>query len=764
MSVMAYTQVQRNMVVLEIGTGTWCVYCPGAAMGADDLVAAGCSVAVVENHNGDIFANTGSNSRNSYYGITGYPTAFFDGTLNYVGGSNTASMYSNYLPLYNQRYAVLSPLTISVTGYNVGDNYFITMTINKVSAITATDLRAHLVLTESNIVYAWQGQTHLNYVNRIMVPNENGTSINFTSGNTVTLNLSFTKDPSWVTNNCELVAFVQDQGGKEILNGAKVALNNLSLPLPTNFTGTPTSGCSPMTVNYTDQSTGATNWNWSFPGGTPSTSTLQNPVVVYNTAGTFDVTLNASNPAGNQYGSMTKTAYISVNSAPVAPTTPQGNNSMCINPPNQTYTTTAVPNTTGYTWELTPSTAGVLTNNGTSCDIDWDNAFSGIAQLKVRALNACGNSPWTPFLNITISTQPGQAATPTGQTALCMNPGSVTYSTAGATNASGYTWELLPVEAGALFPAGQSVSISWSATFTGAATLKVKGVNGACEGIWSTPLDITVAPGPVAFNVTGGGVYCAIGGTGLPVSLSGSESGVNYTLWLNNAATTQVVTGNGSAITFGNQLLAGDYTIVASTTTGSCTNNMTGNATIAIDPQAPAIPGEPVGPSHVFTGAMPTSEYNTTGGQYASSYTWEITPAEAGTITGNSTIGTTTWNPAYVGPASITVQGVNSCGGGSFSTGFEVTVDVGVGLEERSGSSLFTVSPNPAHTSVIIIPSRPLTASVGVFNALGSRVIYLENLNLTGRHTLDISSLKPGLYFIKLTSGSDHQIIKLVVE
>ncbi|HAW58251.1 MAG TPA: hypothetical protein DCX03_04440, partial [Bacteroidales bacterium] len=72
-------QVPREMVILEIGAGTWCTYCPGAAMGADDLLANGCSVAVVENHNGDPFANQYSNARNSFYAITGYPTAIFDG-------------------------------------------------------------------------------------------------------------------------------------------------------------------------------------------------------------------------------------------------------------------------------------------------------------------------------------------------------------------------------------------------------------------------------------------------------------------------------------------------------------------------------------------------------------------------------------------------------------------------------------------------------------------------------------------------------------
>ena len=33
--------VPRDKVIVEIGTGTWCQYCPGSAMGADDLIANG---------------------------------------------------------------------------------------------------------------------------------------------------------------------------------------------------------------------------------------------------------------------------------------------------------------------------------------------------------------------------------------------------------------------------------------------------------------------------------------------------------------------------------------------------------------------------------------------------------------------------------------------------------------------------------------------------------------------------------------------------
>jgi len=108
-----------------------------------------------------------------------------------------------------------------------------------------------------------------------------------------------------VTNNCQLIAFVQDNSTKECLNATKKKLTALYLPLPTDFSATPTTGCTPLTVNYTDLSSGATVWNWSFPGGTPATSSLQNPTVVYNDAGSYDATLIASNPTANAQGTMT---------------------------------------------------------------------------------------------------------------------------------------------------------------------------------------------------------------------------------------------------------------------------------------------------------------------------------------------------------------------------------------------------------------------------------------------------------------------------
>ena len=85
-----------------------------------------------------------------------------------------------------------------------------------------------------------------------------------------------------------------------------------------DFTSDLTSIYEGETVVFTNQSTGgATSWNWTFNGGTPSSSTNQNPSVIYNTAGVYDVTLISSNTIGDS-NPETKSGYITVSEAPIA--------------------------------------------------------------------------------------------------------------------------------------------------------------------------------------------------------------------------------------------------------------------------------------------------------------------------------------------------------------------------------------------------------------------------------------------------------------
>lgn len=87
-----------------------------------------------------------------------------------------------------------------------------------------------------------------------------------------------------------------------------VNLSNTVCAPKADFTVTRRYSCVGKNVTFKDESSNGevTSYSWSFPGATPSSSTLANPVVVYSTPGWKDVTLTVSNSAGSS--TITKTA------------------------------------------------------------------------------------------------------------------------------------------------------------------------------------------------------------------------------------------------------------------------------------------------------------------------------------------------------------------------------------------------------------------------------------------------------------------------
>ena len=69
-----------------------------------------------------------------------------------------------------------------------------------------------------------------------------------------------------------------------------------------NFSSDVTEVCPEGVVNFSDMSSGdVTSWLWTFEGGDPETSTEQNPIVIYNTPGNWDVSLNVNGLGGDYY-------------------------------------------------------------------------------------------------------------------------------------------------------------------------------------------------------------------------------------------------------------------------------------------------------------------------------------------------------------------------------------------------------------------------------------------------------------------------------
>lgn len=140
-----------------------------------------------------------------------------------------------------------------------------------------------------------------------------------------------------------------------------------------------------------------TGFEWSMPGGTPSSSTSQNPFVVYSTSGLKTITLVTKNAKGK---SLPATINITVNSLPPANITVNGKTTFC---PGDSVMLTA-PSGSGYSYfwstgEKTRSiyvkTAGnfhVTVTNSSGCSSTSQDIKTSVFQVSSNNLSASDDS------------------------------------------------------------------------------------------------------------------------------------------------------------------------------------------------------------------------------------------------------------------------------------------------------------------------------------------------------------------------------------
>ena len=219
-------EVPRQKVVVEVGTGTWCPSCPAVVAIIHDLLDDGANMSVVEYHINDPYETDGSLIRKDFYNFLWYPTTYYDS--NHIGYDDWAT-YSVHEAYYLASLSELSSFSIALNGEIGTDDVSGSVIINKVANYEGSNLKLHVILTESNIPEIWQGETELDFAERAMFPNGNGTGIDFISGSSQEIEFNIPMDPNWVKENCELVFFIQDEDTKAIVQGDSVLLDNIIL-------------------------------------------------------------------------------------------------------------------------------------------------------------------------------------------------------------------------------------------------------------------------------------------------------------------------------------------------------------------------------------------------------------------------------------------------------------------------------------------------------------------------------------------------------
>jgi PKD repeat protein len=167
-------------------------------------------------------------------------------------------------------------------------------------------------------------------------------------------------------------------------NPPQLVIQSLPAAVPVaDFAGTPTSGTAPLSVQFTDLSSGGpTSWLWTFGDGT--TSTLRSPSKTYATAGTYTVSLRATNSLGSD--TYTRSGYVQV-ANPLPPVANFSGTPLSGFAPLQVaFTDLSTNGPTSWLWSFGDGTTSTLRNPSKTY------TSPGVYSVSLRATNVSGSN------------------------------------------------------------------------------------------------------------------------------------------------------------------------------------------------------------------------------------------------------------------------------------------------------------------------------------------------------------------------------------
>ena len=293
-------------------------------------------------------------------------------------------------------------------------------------------------------------------------------------------------------------------------------------------------------------------------------------------------TVVGTNPVTGCSGPMSGSVNISVTALPTAYTLSSTGSSYCAGGAGIDIVLSGSDISTNYQlYNGTTPVGGSVAGTSAAIDFGYHTGTGTYTVVAVNTSTTC-TSNMSGLVIVTIGALP-TAYTITGGGNYCSGGSGVHIGLSGSN--AGVTYQLYQ---GATATGGSVTGTGASLDFgliTAAGTYTITGTNAGtgCTGNMAGTVTITVTTPPTAYNVTGGGNYCS-GGSGVHAGLSGSASGITYQLFRSGIATGTAVPGTGFPIDFGLQTLNGSYTVVATSSSTGCSNNMTGSVTVFAEP------------------------------------------------------------------------------------------------------------------------------------------------------------------------------------
>jgi hypothetical protein len=251
----ATASATERCALAELFTSTSCTACPTAHAALDSMVKYDFDtdeLAVIRCGLGH-FQTPAGNGRKVWYGVQYTPTFYGDGVdtiIGHQGGINPC--WAAYKGSISARRAIPSPLEMSLQiDYGAhGDTGFVAVQIVATDTIPYTSLRIRTCIVESGLSYL--GRNYNQMLRDYFCPTapaHAGTPITISLGDTIDHIDEFVVDSSWVPDNCQVVAFVQNGVGVPPPEIEREVIQTIQKPLIEPMPGV-VSGLTSIKVNH----------------------------------------------------------------------------------------------------------------------------------------------------------------------------------------------------------------------------------------------------------------------------------------------------------------------------------------------------------------------------------------------------------------------------------------------------------------------------------------------------------------------------------
>lgn len=186
----------------------------------------GYPIAVAAHHTSDDYTTPESTARVADLGITAFPTLIPDGQ------PEPSYPYSHEIleTVINDRMAVPSPCTISLSGSLVAGNLTVNVTVTKDDGADMPNPRVQVIVTESDVsIDNPEYNNELNHINRDMLDDQDGTPITF-EGNSASVSVTADLPAGVNADNLIIIAFVEDSSTLNVFNTSRADIAAFLFP------------------------------------------------------------------------------------------------------------------------------------------------------------------------------------------------------------------------------------------------------------------------------------------------------------------------------------------------------------------------------------------------------------------------------------------------------------------------------------------------------------------------------------------------------